>query len=173
MAQVAQIAKKIADTFKVGHPRAAGTHMGPVVNRGQWNKIQAAIQNDIDEGATVATGGLGLPRGTERGFYVRPTIFADVTNGMTIAREEIFGPVLAIIGTEDEHDAVRIANDTPYGLAAYVFSASTERARQVGRLIRAGDIYLQGASLDAPHRLARTNNRVTVANGVVSVWKTI
>ncbi|MET4449884.1 aldehyde dehydrogenase (NAD+) [Bradyrhizobium sp. GM2.2] len=148
MSEVAEIAKKKADTYKVGHPRAADTHMGPVVNRGQWHKIQALIQTGIEEGATVVIGGLGLPGGTEKGFYVRPTIFADVTNGMTIAREEIFGPVLAIIGAEDEHDAVRTANDTPYGLAAYVFSASTERARHVGRLIRAGNVYLQGASLD-------------------------
>lgn len=148
MAEVAQFAKNLADRYKVGDPRAAGTHMGPVVNRAQWDKIQALIQKGMDEGATVVTGGLGLPRGTENGFYVRATIFADVTNEMTIAREEIFGPVLTIIGAEDERDAVRIANDTPYGLAGYVFSGSTDRARNVGRLIRAGNIYLQGASLD-------------------------
>lgn len=148
MREVTEIAKTIADRYKVGHPRAAGIHMGPVVNRGQWEKIQALIKKGIDEGATLVTGGLGLPEDTEKGFYVRPTIFADVTNEMMIAREEIFGPVLAIIGATDENDAIRIANDTPYGLAGYVFSGSTERARNVGRLIRAGTIYLQGGSLD-------------------------
>ncbi|MCK1353832.1 aldehyde dehydrogenase family protein [Bradyrhizobium sp. CW7] len=149
MAEVANIAKTIANGYRVGHPRAAGIHMGPVVHRGQWEKIQALIQRGIDEGATLITGGPGLPEGTNKGFYVRPTIFADVTNEMTIAREEIFGPVLAIIGAADEDDAVRIANDTPYGLAGYVFSGSTERARNVARLVRAGTIYLQGGSLDS------------------------
>ncbi|MFK4492243.1 aldehyde dehydrogenase family protein [Bradyrhizobium sp. USDA 336] len=149
MAEVASIAKTIANGYRVGYPRAAGIHMGPVVHRGQWEKIQALIQRGIDEGATLIAGGLGLPEGIDKGFYVRPTIFADVTNEMTIAREEIFGPVLAIIGAADEDDAVRIANDTPYGLAGYVFSGSTERARNVARLIRAGTIYLQGGSLDS------------------------
>ena len=148
MAEVAEIAKTVAGRYKVGHPRAAGTQMGPVVNRGQWDKIQGLIQKGMDEGATMITGGLGLPKGIEKGFYIRPTIFANVTSEMTIAREEIFGPVLAIIGAKDEHDAIRIANDTPYGLAGYVFSGSIDRARSVGRFIRAGNIYLQGASLD-------------------------
>ncbi|MHB0791043.1 aldehyde dehydrogenase family protein [Bradyrhizobium sp. 5.13L] len=149
MREVAEIAKTIADRYRVGHPRAADIHMGPVVSRGQWEKLQALIEKGIDEGATLVTGGLGLPEDTEKGFYVRPTIFADVTNEMTIAREEIFGPVLAIIGATDENDAIRIANDTPYGLAGYVFSGSTDRARNVGRFIRAGTIYLQGGSLDS------------------------
>jgi len=149
MTEVARIAKTIADTYRVGHPRAAGIQMGPVVNRGQWAKIQDLIKKGIDEGATLVTGGPGLPEGIDKGFYVRPTIFADVKNEMTIAREEIFGPVLAIIGATDESDAIRIANDTPYGLAGYVFSGSTERARNVGRFIRAGAIYLQGGSLDS------------------------
>lgn len=148
MAQVAEIAKAAADKFKVGDPRTDDADIGPVVNRGQWEKIQALIQKGIDEGATLVTGGLGLPKGREKGFYVRPTIFADVKNEMTIAQEEIFGPVLAIIGAKDEIDAIRIANDTPYGLAAYVLSGSPERARRVGRLIRAGAIYLQGVYLD-------------------------
>ncbi|MGY2932974.1 acyl-CoA reductase-like NAD-dependent aldehyde dehydrogenase [Bradyrhizobium sp. GM6.1] len=112
------------------------------------NKIQTLIQKGVDEGASLVTGGLGLPKGTDKGFYVRPTIFADVKNDMTIAREEIFGPVLAIIGAKDEVDAIRIANDTPYGLAGYVFAGSPERAHKVGRMIRAGAIYLQGVLLD-------------------------
>ncbi|WFU62615.1 aldehyde dehydrogenase family protein [Bradyrhizobium brasilense] len=149
MTEIARITKTIADKYRVGSPRAPGIQMGPVVHRGQWDKIQTLIQKGIDEGATLVTGGLGLPEGTDKGFYVRPTIFADVTNEMTIAREEIFGPVLAIIGATDEDDAVRIANDTPYGLAAYVFSGSTERARTLARRIRAGTLYLQGGSLDS------------------------
>ncbi|SCB56129.1 aldehyde dehydrogenase (NAD+) [Bradyrhizobium shewense] len=148
MAEVAEIAKAAADKFKVGDPRTEGTDIGPVVNRGQWEKIQALIQKGIDEGATLVAGGLGRPNGMDRGFYVRPTIFADVKNEMTVAREEIFGPVLAIIGAKDEIDAIRIANDTPYGLAGYVFADSPERARKVGRFIRAGAIYLQGVLLD-------------------------
>lgn len=149
MAEAAEIAKRAADKFKVGDPRTDDTDMGPVVNCGQWEKIQALIQKGIDEGATLVTGGLGLPKGREKGFYVRPTIFADVKNEMTIAQEEVFGPVLAIIGAKDEIDAIRIANDTPYGLAAYILSGSPERARRVGRLIRAGAIYLQGVYLDS------------------------
>ncbi|MCK1641382.1 aldehyde dehydrogenase family protein [Bradyrhizobium sp. 157] len=148
MEEVSNIAKTLAGKYRVGHPRAAGTDMGPVVNRGQWEKIQAMIQKGIDEGATLVAGGLGLPNGTDKGFYVRPTIFANVKNEMTIAREEIFGPVLAIIGAKDENEAIQLANDTPYGLAGYVFSGSTERARKIGRMLRAGNIYLQGSSLD-------------------------
>ncbi|MET3304461.1 aldehyde dehydrogenase family protein [Bradyrhizobium diazoefficiens] len=148
MAQVAEIAKGVAETLRVGHPRAEGTTTGPVVNRSQWDKIQAMIQAGIDEGATLVAGGPGLPKDIEKGYYVRPTIFANATNEMVISREEIFGPVLTIIGAEDENDAIRIANDTPYGLAGYIFSGSPERARRVARLIRAGNVYLQDAPFD-------------------------
>ena len=110
----------------------------------QWTKIQDLIQKGIDEGATLVAGGPGLPEGVNKGFYVRPTVFADVTENMTIAREEIFGPVLAIMGAKDEADAVRLANDTPYGLAGYVSAGTVERARKVGRQIRAGNVNLQG-----------------------------
>ncbi|MGY3483712.1 aldehyde dehydrogenase (NAD+) [Bradyrhizobium sp. USDA 4011] len=144
MKEVAAIAKGVADKTKAGDPRADGTTIGPVVNRGQWDKIQALIQKGIDEGATLVAGGPGLPEGVNKGFYVRPTIFADVTNDMTIAREEIFGPVLTIIGAKDEADAVKIANDTPYGLAGYVSADTVETARRVGRQIRAGNVNLQG-----------------------------
>ncbi|MCK1305844.1 aldehyde dehydrogenase family protein [Bradyrhizobium sp. 45] len=148
MEEVTKIAKRVAARYQVGHPRAASTDLGPVVNSGQWEKIQALIQKGLDEGASLIAGGLGLPSGIDKGFYVRPTIFADVKNDMTIAREEIFGPVLAIIGARDENEAIQIANDTPYGLAGYVYSGSLERARKIGRMLRAGNIYLQGASLD-------------------------
>ena len=120
MKEVAAIAKGVADKTKAGDPRAEGTTIGPVVSRIQWDKIQALIKKGIDEGATLVAGGPGLPEGVNKGFYVRPTIFADVTNDMTIAREEIFGPVLTILGAKDEAEAVKIANDTPYGLAGYV-----------------------------------------------------
>ncbi len=144
MKDVAAIAKTIADKTKAGDPRGEGTTIGPVVNRTQWDKIQALIQKGIDEGATLVAGGPGLPEGVNKGFYVRPTIFADVTKDMTIAREEIFGPVLAIMGFKDESEAVELANDTPYGLAGYVTAGTVERARKVGRLIRAGNVNLQG-----------------------------
>ncbi len=146
MKEVAEIAKAVADKTKAGDPRAEGTTIGPVVNRAQWEKIQALINKGIAEGATLVAGGPGLPDGVNKGFYVRPTVFADVTNDMTIAREEIFGPVITIIGAKDEDDAVRIANDTPYGLAGYVSAGSVERARKVARQIRAGNVNLQGAS---------------------------
>ena len=115
-----------------GPSRAEGTTIGPVVSRIQWDKIQALIKKGIDEGATLVAGGPGLPEGVNKGFYVSPTIFADVTNDMTIAREEIFGPVLTIIGAKDEAEAMKIANDTPYGLAGYVTGDTVESARRVG-----------------------------------------
>ena len=148
MKEVAAIAKGVADKTKAGDPRAEGTTIGPVVNRGQWDKIQGLIQKGIEEGATLVAGGPGLPEGVNKGFYVRPTIFADVTEDMTIAREEIFGPVLVIMGAKDEEDAVQIANDTPYGLAGYVSADTVETARKVGRRIRAGNVNLQGVPND-------------------------
>lgn len=144
MKEVAAIAKGVADKTKVGDPKAEGITMGPVVNRTQWDKIQALIKKGIDEGATLVAGGPGLPEGVNKGFYVRPTIFADVTNDMTVAREEIFGPVITILGAKDEADAVKIANDTPYGLAGYVSAGSVESANRVGRQIRAGNVNLNG-----------------------------
>ncbi len=148
MEEAASIAKAVADKTRPGAPRAAETTIGPVVNRTQWEKIQALIKKGIDEGATLAAGGLGRPADLNKGFYVRPTVFSNVTNDMTIAREEIFGPVLSIIAYKDEDDAVRIANDTPYGLAGYVSSGDVERARRVARRIRAGCVTMNGASLE-------------------------
>ena len=144
MKEVSAIAKGVADKVKVGDPKAEGITMGPVVNRTQWDKIQALIKKGMDEGATLVAGGPGLPDGVNKGFYVRPTVFADVTNDMTIAREEIFGPVITILGAKDEAEAVRIANDTPYGLAGYVSAGSVESANRVGRKIRAGNVNLNG-----------------------------
>jgi aldehyde dehydrogenase (NAD+) len=143
-----QIAKGVAEGIVVGPPFAEGTRIGPVVSAAQWEKIQRLIQKGIDEGATLVTGGPGRPAGLERGYYVRPTVFANVRNDMTIAREEIFGPVLSILPYRDEDDAVRIANDTSYGLAGYVSSGSLERARRVACRLRAGQVNLNGAAPD-------------------------
>ena len=144
--QVVEIAAATAGKVKVMAPGEAEPRaMGPLANANQFTKVQAMIQKGIDEGATLAAGGVGRPDGFNRGYYVRPTVFANVTNEMTIAREEIFGPVLAIIPYEDEDDAIRIANDTPYGLSGYV-QGSEERARAVARRIRAGNVHINGAS---------------------------
>ncbi len=148
MDAAASIAKAVAEITRPGHPRSAETTIGPVVNRTQWEKIQGLIKKGMDEGATLAAGGPGRPADLNTGFYVRPTVFANVTNDMTIAREEIFGPVLSIIGYRDEDDAVRIANDTPYGLAGYVSSGNRERARRVARRLRAGTVTVNGAPLE-------------------------
>ena len=145
MKEAAAIAKSVADKAKPGDPRAAETTMGPVVNRVQWEKIQGLIKKGTDEGATLVAGGLGRPERLNKGYYVRPTVFADVTNDMTVAREEIFGPVLSIIGYKDEDEAVRIANETPYGLAGYVSGGNVDNARRVARRIRAGNVNLNGA----------------------------
>lgn len=152
MDEAAAIATKAALALKVGDPASPDTKLGPVVSKAQWDKVQNLIKQGIEEGAKLECGGLGLPDGLERGYYVKPTVFSHVHNSMTIAREEIFGPVLVIIGYEDEEEAIRIANDTPYGLGGYVQSGDLERARRVGRRIRAGYLYLNGApfSYDMP-----------------------
>ncbi len=142
------IAKATANTVIVGDPKADGTTIGPVVSEVQWNKIQDLIQKGIDEGAELVTGGTGLPEGLNKGYYVRPTIFANVSNDMTIAREEIFGPVLSILPYEDEDDAVKIANDTEYGLSSYVTAGSPDKAVEVGSKIRAGQVHINGAGAD-------------------------
>jgi aldehyde dehydrogenase (NAD+) len=144
MDEAISIAKAVADKTKAGDPRAADTSMGPVVNETQWSKIQALINKGMAEGATLVAGGPGRPDGITKGYYVRPTIFANVRNDMAIAREEVFGPVLTILGYQDEDEAVRIANDTPYGLAGYVWGGSVERAGAVARKIRAGNVNLNG-----------------------------
>lgn len=148
MAEAAELAKSIAESIRVGAPDDADAEMGPVVSKRQWDKIQGYIRSGIEEGATLVTGGPDLPDGFERGYYVKPTVFADVTPSMTIAREEIFGPVLAILGFKDEEDAIRIANDTPFGLAAYVSSGDAERARQVARRLDAGMVHINMAVAD-------------------------
>ena len=148
MEEVAGIAAARANSTVVGDPLDVKTAIGPVVSQSQWNKIQALIQKGIDEGATLVAGGVGRPDGLKKGYYVKPTVFADVNNQMTIAREEIFGPVLSIIPYRDEDDAVSIANDTPYGLSGYVSSANLERARSIAARLRTGMVHINDASLD-------------------------
>ncbi len=149
MDEAAAIAGAAADKIVVGAPAGEGTIIGPVASQVQFDKIQRLIQAGIDEGATLVAGGTGRPDGLDSGYYVKPTIFANVTNDMTIAREEIFGPVLSILGYNDEDDAVSIANDTVYGLASYVSSTDPERARRVARRLRAGNVHLNGAGTDS------------------------
>jgi aldehyde dehydrogenase (NAD+) len=144
MDQVAAIAGATADQVSVGSPNG-NAQMGPVVSEVQWNKIQALIQKGIDEGATLVAGGPGRPEGLDTGFFVKPTIFANVTNDMTIAREEIFGPVMSILGYDDVDEAVTIANDTEYGLAAYLSGADQAELRRVASRLRAGQVSINGA----------------------------
>ena len=132
------------DALRVGDPRDPATTIGPMVTRTQYERVQGFIQRGIDEGATLLTGGPGRPEGLERGYFVRPTVFGNVRNDMAIAREEIFGPVLSVIAYEDEEDAVRLANDTVYGLHAYVFSGDVARANRVASRIVAGRVFING-----------------------------
>ncbi len=148
MEEAAAIAAETAAAFKVGDPRDPSTDLGPVAGAAQWRRIQAYIESGVAEGARLAVGGPGLPEGLSTGAYVRPTVFADVTPQMTIAQEEIFGPVLSILGYADEEDAIRIANGTVYGLAAYVQGRDLERVRAVGRRLRAGRVHLNYPVLD-------------------------
>lgn len=148
MTEALDIAKKIAESAKVGDPRKEETSMGPLASEVQFEKVQRLIAQGIEEGAKLVTGGTGRPDGLNCGYFVKPTVFADVRNDMTIAREEIFGPVLCILPYEDENDAVRIANDSPYGLSGYVTSPDVERARRVAKKIRAGNVHINGARPD-------------------------
>ena len=144
-----ETAAKVANETRVGPAWEKGNHIGPVVNRAQWEKIQGLIETGIKEGARLVAGGLGRPEGLNKGFYVRPTVFADVRPGMTIEREEIFGPVLSIIPFDTEEEAVKIANDTPYGLTNYVQTQDGPRRNRMARKLRAGMIEMNGKSRGA------------------------
>ena len=146
--RVVEIAAKVAAAVKVGDPTQPGNQLGPVVSKLQFDKIQKLIETGVAEGARVVAGGPGKPPGFETGYYVRPTIFADVNNQMTVAREEIFGPVLCILRFRTLDEAIAIANDTPYGLAAYVQTGDKTKARAIARQLRAGSVYLNGAGQD-------------------------
>jgi aldehyde dehydrogenase (NAD+) len=146
LAEVEAIAKRVAESVVTGDPTSEKTNLGPVVSKLQFERVEGYIAKGIAEGAKVVTGGSGRPDGLSKGYFVKPTIFSNVRNDMTIAREEIFGPVLCILPYESEEQAVQIANDTPYGLAAYVWSKDNLHARRIGGQIRAGQVTLNGAS---------------------------
>ncbi|AMR81205.1 aldehyde dehydrogenase family protein [Cupriavidus nantongensis] len=146
--EAVQIAAAVANAVKVGDPTDPETKMGPISNRGQYDKVQRLIGVGLEEGARLAAGGPGRPEGLARGFYARPTIFADVRNDMAIAREEIFGPVLCLLPYDSEDEAVAIANDTDFGLAAYVASSDPARARRLAARLRAGNVRINGAMMD-------------------------
>jgi aldehyde dehydrogenase (NAD+) len=151
MDEAAKIAADAAKNVVVGDPNAESTRIGPVVSDVQFKRIQGLIEQGLKEGATLEVGGPGLPDGLDKGYFVKPTVFSHVSNDMTIAREEIFGPVMVMIGYEDDEDAVRIANDTSYGLSGYI-SGDADRARSMARRIRSGNVHLNGATgdLNAP-----------------------
>ena len=148
LAEVEALAKRVAESIIVGDPASEKTVVGPVVSKIQFDRVENYISKGIAEGAKLVFGGEGRPEGLKKGYYVRPTIFSDVKNDMIIAREEIFGPVLAILPYRDEEEAVKIANDTPYGLQAYIWSQDVARANRIGRRIRAGRVTINGAQGD-------------------------
>ncbi|MEC8969837.1 MAG: aldehyde dehydrogenase family protein [Actinomycetota bacterium] len=152
MDEAAELAAQAAAGFTVGPADDEGSRLGPLVSQIQWDRVQGYIQAGIDEGATLVTGGTGKPDGLDRGYYVKPTVFANVDNSMSIARDEIFGPVLSIIGYDNEEDAIRIANDSDYGLSGGVWSSDNDRALAVAKKLRTGEVDMNGSFLntDAP-----------------------
>jgi aldehyde dehydrogenase (NAD+) len=146
--EVVRLARLSAESTTVGDPRVDGVKVGPLVSQAQFERVQHYIGKGIAEGAMLVAGGPGRPAGLEAGHFARPTIFANVRPGMTIAREEIFGPVLVIMPYEDEDNAIRIANDSQYGLSGFVVSRDIERARSVARRLRTGQVRLNGARHD-------------------------
>ncbi len=144
--------KKYTESFEVGDPKKEGEHIGPVISETQYNKIQTLIKKGIDEGAKLIAGGPGKPEGLEKGYFVKPTVFADVNNNMDIARTEIFGPVLSVMPFETEEEAIQIANDTPYGLTNYIQTQDKEKVQRVARKLRSGMVDVNGAGIavDAP-----------------------
>jgi aldehyde dehydrogenase (NAD+) len=148
MAETVAAAKEAADATRVGDPLTKGVNLGPLASKAQFEKVERLIKKGMEEGANLIVGGPGRPDGLTKGYFVNPTVFADVRNDMTIAREEIFGPVLCIIPYENEDDALRIANDTPYGLSGFVTSSDPDRARSVAKRIRSGNVHINGARPD-------------------------
>jgi acyl-CoA reductase-like NAD-dependent aldehyde dehydrogenase len=148
MDEAAEIAKRVAEAFRPGDPMSSEANLGPLVSDAQRERVRGYIAKGVQEGATLVTGGTEPPDGLETGYFVRPTVFSNVRPEMTIAREEIFGPVLSIIGYDDEDDAVRIANDTDYGLSGGVWSADPERATRVARRLRTGQVEVNGGAFN-------------------------
>jgi aldehyde dehydrogenase (NAD+) len=146
--EVLEIAKRAALSQKVADPSEEGDHIGPLFDKIQFDRVQNMIKVGIDEGAELLVGGTGRPTGFDKGWFVKPTIFSNVTNEMRVAHEEIFGPVLVVIPFEDEEDAISIANDTPYGLAAYLQTGNRERAERVSSRLRAGAVHINGGGFN-------------------------
>lgn len=146
--QAVAVAKATAEAQTVDLPEKDGRHIGPLVSQMQFDKVQELIQAGIDEGATLLAGGVGRPEGFDKGYFVKPTVFSNVTNQMRIAQEEIFGPVLVMIPFQDEAEAINIANDTPYGLAAQIQTADSERAKRIAKAVRAGMVHVNGTDID-------------------------
>ncbi len=144
--------KKYTENFEVGDPKKEGEHIGPVISETQYNKIQTLIKKGIDEGAKLVAGGAGKPEGFEKGYFVKPTVFVDVKNDMEVARTEIFGPVLSVMPFDNEEEAIKIANDTPYGLTNYIQTQDKEKVKRVARKLRSGMVDVNGAGIavDAP-----------------------
>jgi acyl-CoA reductase-like NAD-dependent aldehyde dehydrogenase len=142
------IAKESAESFKAGDPRQPGVKLGPLVSAAQLERVRSYIRKGVEEGAVLVTGGPESPEGLEKGYFVRPTVFASVESGMTIAQEEIFGPVLSIIPYDSEEDAIRIANDTIYGLAGAVWSSDPDRAKRVAVRLRTGQVDINGGAFN-------------------------
>ena len=144
--------KKYTESFEVGDPKTEGDHIGPVISETQYKKIQTLIQKGIDEGAKLVAGGIGKPEGLEKGYFIKPTVFADVNNDMEVARTEIFGPVLSVMPFENEEEAIKIANDTSYGLTNYIQTQDPEKVKRVARKLRSGMVDVNGAGIavDAP-----------------------
>ena len=144
--------KKYTENFEVGDPKKEGEHIGPVISENQFKKIQALIQKGIDEGAKLVAGGAGKPEGFEKGYFVKPTVFVDVKNDMEVARTEIFGPVLSVMPFENEEEAIKIANDTSYGLTNYIQTQDSQKVQRVARKLRSGMVDVNGAGIavDAP-----------------------
>ena len=148
MADAIAASREASDEINIGSPFTEGVRLGPLVSKAQFEKVQQLIRLGIDEGARLVAGGLGRPAGINKGYFARPTVFAEVRNDMKIAREEIFGPVLCIIPYKGDDEAVRIANDTPYGLSGFVTSGDLERARRIAKRIRSGNVHVNGATVD-------------------------
>ena len=148
MSEAASAAKQAADSIRVGDPLSETTGIGPLSSKAQFEKVQRLIREGMEEGAELIAGGPGPLEGLTKGYFVKPTVFTNVRNDMSIARQEIFGPVLCIIPYENEQDAIRMANDTPYGLSGYVTSGDPDRARLVAKRIRSGNVHVNGARVD-------------------------
>ena len=141
--------KKYTENFEVGDPKKEGEHIGPVISETQYNKIQTLIKKGIDEGAKLVAGGAGKPEGFEKGYFVKPTVFVDVKNDMEVARTEIFGPVLSVMPFENEEEAIKITNDTEYGLGNYLQTEDKEKAKRVSKKLRSGIVYVNHKPADS------------------------